>query len=260
MINKNSSRLKETAFSNHNLRTSYVDSQVDYLASLRDSVIFDNYGIQVLVRVPVNEFNEILDNNVDEYSNFVNDRWIETTETVVPLFKEYREVLSSAGMTADGTDAVWPLEVQLPSKLYVPRDSRIVFSEYDCEENQIAREWVVLGTVMKQLSGSKTYTRIARCVPSRQVLVNSANTYEGEFWFEGKQKAPILTGDIRAQGTVWFVNTPISSVRVCEFVDDEENSGSDSENAEVLTNVVKLTPYMSESYFLSKKVSMSVLY
>jgi hypothetical protein len=260
MINKNSSRLKETDFSNHNLRNSYVDSQVEYLAALRDSVIFDNYGVQVLVRVPVNEFDQLLDNYVDEYSNFVNDRWIETTETVVPLFKEYREVLSSAGMTADGTDAVWPLEVQLPSRLHIPRDSRIVFGEYDCEENQIAREWVVLGTVMKQLSDSKTYTRIARCVPSRQVLVNSANTYEGVFWFKGEQKSPLLTGDIRSQGTLWFDNTQVLSVKVCAVTEDEDNSGSDAELPEVLDRVVKLTPYIAEACFSGKRVSISVLY
>lgn len=259
MIKKNSSRLTETNFSEHNLRDSYINSQVEYLASLRDSVIFDNYGIQVLVRVPVNEFDEILDNNVNEYSNFVNDQWIETTETVVPLFEEYRQVLSEAGMTADGTDGIYPLSVELPSKLYLPRDSRIVFSEYDCKEQGIAREWVVLGTVMKQLSGSKSYTRIANCVPSRQVLVNQAATYEGSMWFDYKQRLPSLFNDIRAQGTIWYVNVPILSIKIYNNMNNEE-SGSDSVNPGILTNVIKMTPYVMDASFVCKKVSASVLY
>ena len=258
MIKKNASRLTETNFSDHNLRDSYVNNQVEYLAALRDSVIFDNYGVQVLVRVPVDEFDEVLDNNIDEYSNFVNDNWIETTETVVPLFEEYRQVLSEAGMTADGTDAVWPLSVQLPSKLHLPRDSRIIFNEYDCKEQGISREWVVLGTVMKQLSGSKTYTRIANCVPSRQVLVNQAATYEGTVWFDYKQLAPTLDNSIRAQGTMWYVNVPILSVKIYDTIDDESDSSSDVPG--VLTNIIKLTPYVVDASFVGKRVSASVLY
>lgn len=259
MIKKNSSRLKETDFSNHNLRNSYLNSQVEYLAALRDSTIFDNYGIKVLVRVPVTEFDEVFDNNVDEYSNFVNEQWIETTETVVPLFEEYREVLSEAGMTADGTDGVYPLQVEIPSKLHLPRDSRIVFNEYDCKEQGISREWVVLGTVMKQLSGSKSYTRIANCVPSRQVLINDATTYEGNIWFESRISSPVLISNIQAQGEFWYVNIPVLGVNIYDTVDESGYEESTS-NEPVIGKVKKLTPYVMDSYFISKKISVSVLY
>lgn len=259
MVKKNTSRLKETNFSDHNLRDAYLNSQVEYLAALRDSAIFDNYGVQVLVRVPVNEFQELADNVVDEYNNFVNDNWIETTETVVPKFEEYREILSEAGMTADGTDAVWPLEIIIPSKLHIPRDSRIILNEYDCKEYGISREWVVLGTVMKQLSGSKTYSRIARCVPSRQVLVNKASTYEGTIWFDYKQGEAVIDNSIRAHGTIWYVNTPVLGIKIYNTIEESGESG-ESGTIPVITKPVELAPYVLEAHFVSKKVSASVLY
>ena len=79
------------------------------------------------------------ENYVDEYSNFTNINWIETTETVLPLFKEYRQALSDNGMQADGTDRNLALEVIIPTKLHLPRNSRIVFNEYDNKEFKIAR-------------------------------------------------------------------------------------------------------------------------
>lgn len=255
----NGSRLKETNFSEHNLRASYVDSQVEYLASLRDSVIFDNWGIKVHVRVPANDFGEVFDNNVNEYNNFVNEEWIDTTETVVPLFKEYREVLSEAGMTADGTDAVWPLEVIIPSKLHIPRDSRIVFNEYDCEEQGISREWVVLGTVMKQLSGSKTYSRIARCVPSRQVLVNKATVCSGTFIISGKAGKLVVDDNVRAQGTFVTEHIPVSGFRIYSVLDEsgyDESTGGE----EIVTNAKKLVPYEGDMCLRCKRVSASVLF
>lgn len=259
MVKANSSRLKETNFSDHNLRKSYINSQVEYLASLRDSVIFDNYGIKVLVRVPVTEFGDILSNNVDEYSNFVNENWIETTETVVPLFDEYRQVLSEAGMTADGTDGITCLQISIPSKLYLPRDSRIVFNEYDCNEQGISREWVVLGTVMKQLSGSKTYSRIANCVPSRQVLVNQASTYEGEFYFSSSvDRVPLITSDIRALGEFFFVNNTIESINIFDSTDESGYDESDSGET-VIESAKKITPYQMDAVFTAKRISISVL-
>ena len=110
-------------------------------------------------------------------------------------------------MSADGTDGIYPLEVMIPTKLHLPRDSRLgVFSEYDSRENEIVREWTVLGTQMKQLSGSKTYTRVANCVPSRKDTFISANTCLATIWFDHEQFYLEKSRDIRAQGNIWFVN------------------------------------------------------
>lgn len=203
------SRLKEIDFSSYNLRDAYITSNVEYLAALRDEALFSNWGIKVLIRIPAHE-EELAENFVDEYSNFVNIEWIDTVETVVPKFNDYRINVSDEGMTADGTTGVYPLEIIIPTKLHLPRNSRIILSEHDAYENQIAREWVVLSTQMKQLSGSKTYSQIADCTPARKETFNSANTtYLSEFWFDYEIETPIKISDIQAQGIIWFLRDGI---------------------------------------------------
>lgn len=172
MVRTNPSHLKETDFSSFNLRDAYVTDYVDYAAAIRDEYIFSNTGITVTVKVPK------IENNVDEYSNFVDDDFIITSETVVPLFKQYRQNVSANGMAADGTDGVYPLQIILPTKLHLPRNSRIVLDEFNSREEKIAREWTVLGTEMLQLSGSKTYSRVANCVASRQVIQRTGEVEE----------------------------------------------------------------------------------
>ena len=217
----NLSRLKETAFSRYNLRDAYISEIAEYIGDLRDSAIFDNYGTKVLIRIPLDDNGELKDNFVDEYNNFVNINWMDTSESVVPLFKEYRQVLSEEGMTADGVDGIYPLEVIIPSKLHLPRNSRIVFNEYNCREEKVAREWTVLGTVMKQLSDSKTYSRIANCVPSRQSLYNNIETALGTIWFDWNKDCKLDNyNNIRAQGTIWFLRNGIDQTKVKKIIQD----------------------------------------
>ena len=229
------STLQETDFSSYNLRDAYINESIELLAALRDEALFSNWGIKVLIRVPAHE-EEVADNLVDEYSNFLNMEWIDTVETVVPKFNDYRINVSDEGMTADGTTGVYPLEVLLPSKLYLPRDSRIILSEHDAYENKIAREWVVLSTQMKQLSGSKTYSQIADCVPARKETYNSTNTsYLSEFWFEYGLEQPIKIEDVRAQGIIWFLRDGISRTKMVigkRYDETYEQVTHDSEYAE----------------------------
>lgn len=203
---KKVSRLKETDYSRFNLRDAYITDIVDYVATIRDSAMFDNYGIKVLLRIPVDDSGELNENNVDCYSNFVDVTWKDTTETVIPLFNEYRQNVSVDGMSADGTDGLYPLEVLIPSKLHLPKNSRIIFSEFNSNEEQISREWTVLGTQMKQLSGSKTYSRVANCVPSRQGSMDSGELSKGTIWFDYavSDNFEHFT-DIRAFGRIWFL-------------------------------------------------------
>ena len=216
------SRLKETAFSQYNLRDAYITDMSDYVAALRDCSLLSNYSLQVLVRIPAVD-SEMRSNNIDEYSNFVNTEWIDTTESVIPLFNEYRQVLSEYGLTADGTnDFMLPLQVILPTKLYLPRDSRIILNERDCMDNKVAREWQVLGTMRKQLSNGMTYSNVANCVPARQTTYNTRDLGGPHtIWFDGycHEKCMEIIKDIRAQGTIWFVNKPINrneSIRAIE--------------------------------------------
>ena len=205
--NINKSRLSEIDFSSYNLRDAYITEIPEYYSALRDEAIFSNYGIKVLVRIPADDDFNYDENDVDEYSNYVNVNWIDTVESIVPKFTEYRQNVSEHGMSADGTDGLYPLECLIPTKLHLPRNSRIVFSEYDSNENKIVREWTVLGTQMKQLSGSKTYTRIAECVPSRQESFTSANIEEHTFWFDYLLRSLNKDNQIRAQGNIWFIHS-----------------------------------------------------
>lgn len=202
---KKVSRLKETDYSQFNLRDAYITDIADYVAAQRDSALFDNYGINVLVRIPSLN-GEVNENNVDEYSNFVDIEWMDSTETVIPLFNEYRQNVSIDGLSADGTDGIYPLTVILPTKLHLPKNSRIIFSEFNSNEEQISREWTVLGTQMKQLSGSKTYSRVANCVPSRQGSMDSGELSKGTIWFDYtvNNNFEHFT-DIRAFGRIWFL-------------------------------------------------------
>lgn len=149
-----------------NLRSSIEGAQVDYLAALRDGALLDTFGLPVEIKVPK------IENNLDEYINFVDDDFYISRTVVVPNFDEYRTVLSQLGQTAEEN---YPLEVIIPSALHLPRNSRIVLSEYDANENKTSREWRVLSTEIKQLSNSKTYSRIAYCVPARSTVQNTAN-------------------------------------------------------------------------------------
>lgn len=231
------SRLQETDFSSYNLRDAYINESVELLAALRDEALFSNWGIKVLVRVPAHE-EDINENNVDEYSNFVDIEWIDTVETVVPKFNDYRINVSDEGMTADGTTGVYPLEILLPSKLYLPRNSRIILSEHDAYENKIAREWVVLSTQMKQLSGSKSYSQIADCTPARRTTYDSANTsYLSEFWFDYTIDVPVKVDEIKAQGIIWFLREGISRNKLVigkRYNETYEQVTNDSEYAEYI--------------------------
>lgn len=202
--NTNLSRLNEVNFSNFNLRDAYITQNVEYLSSLRDESLFSNYGLRVLIRIPLTDDFTLEDNYLDEYSNFVNIEWQDTVESVVPKFTQYRQNVSDDGMAADGIDGIYPLEVVIPTKLHLPRNSRIIFNEYDSKENKIAREWTVLGTVMKQLSDSKSYTRIANCVPSRKSSYENINTSLGTIWFDWLSDCLYKTDALRATGTIWF--------------------------------------------------------
>ena len=52
-----------------NYRSEIEAAQIDYLASLRDSSFFNLYGIKVEIRTPK------IENNLDEYINYVDDEW-----------------------------------------------------------------------------------------------------------------------------------------------------------------------------------------
>ena len=205
MTNTRNSRLEETDWSQFNLRDAYITDIAEYVAALRDESLLSNFSLRALIRIPLDDEDEIVDNYVDEFSNFVNTKWLDTTESIIPLFKEYRENLSVHGMTADSsTDALWPLEILIPTKLHLPRNSRIILSEYDSNEYKIAREWTVLGTQMKQLSNSKTYSRVANCVPSRQTTFDSLNAeYLGTIWFDWYIHE-VVKEKLRASGIIWF--------------------------------------------------------
>lgn len=203
------SRLQETDFSKFNLRDAYITSYPEYAAALRDEALFSNYGIKALIKVPK------IENNVDEYSNFVDDDFIITTESIIPRFEQYRQNVSVEGMSADGTEGLYPLEVIIPTKLHLPKNSRIVLTEYSSREFILAREWTVLSTEMKQLSGSKTYSRVAYCVPSRQSIHRTTEFEElyGIFYFNifDLSVADITkTQDIRSNWVFYFNTYPVS--------------------------------------------------
>jgi hypothetical protein len=141
-----------------NHRGAIEQTQIDYLAALRDGAFFDNFGIKVQVKIPK------IENNLDEYINYIDDDFYVEETVVVPKFKEYRNVLSQLGQSAEED---YPLEIAIPSALHLPRNSRIILNEYNANENRTAREWRVLSTELKQISNSKTYSKIAYCVPAR---------------------------------------------------------------------------------------------
>lgn len=209
-----SSLLRETDYSSFNLRDSFITDITELISDLRDEAIFSNYGIKVLIRIPAKE------NEVDEYSNFVDIGWIETTESVVPLFKDYRDNVSVEGMTAEQSE-LYPLQILIPSKLHLPRFSHIIFTEYNSKDEKIAREWQVLSTQMKQLSDAKTYSRVAWCVPARKetwnITIINQISVPGTilFWYDSiPEEGIIIDKTIKASGTIWFSNDemPIAHV------------------------------------------------
>ena len=223
MVNTNNgSRLEEINFSANNLRDSYITSQADYIAALRDEALFSNWGITVLVRVPAEDRDNLNINNVDEYSNFVDIHWIDTTETVIPKFDMYHEHVSDEGMQMDGTDGVYPLEIMVPTKLFLPKNSRIILSEYDAREQKIAREWVVLSTQVKQLSGSVSYTQIANCVPARKETYNNSHvTGLGTIYFDCSVSGVTVQKHISSQNTIWFIRDGIKDELISKgYVND----------------------------------------
>ena len=204
-MKKNSkSFLAENNFSSYNLRDAYITDIVDYLAVLRDESIFSNYGIKALIRIPSDKDGNILENNIDEYSNFVDKYWIDITETVVPKFTAYRQNISQYGMSADGIDGLYPLEVIIPSKLHLPRNSRIIFTEYNGFDDKIAREWVVLSTLQKQLSASKTYSKVANCVPAREGSYDNCEMAIGNIYFDYSINNLLKTKKIHSLNIIWF--------------------------------------------------------
>ena len=234
MVKKIKSRLQETDFSRINLRDVYITEYPEYAAALRDEALFSNYGIKALVKVPK------IENNVDEYSNFVDDDFIITTESVVPKFEQYRQNVSVEGMAADGTEGLYPLEVLIPTKLHLPKNSRIVLTEYNSNEFMIAREWTVLSTEMKQLSGSKTYTRIAYCVPSRQSIHHTGQFPEqyGILYFNTHSVEGIeISHKLRAHTCFYFNIKPVSLRNTVSWDEIQENlDSSDHEVQEVPGN------------------------
>jgi len=227
------SRLKETDFSKFNLRDAYITSYPEYASALRDEAIFSNFGIKALVKVPK------IENNVDEYSNFVDDDFIITTESVVPKFEQYRQNVSVNGMAADGTEGLYPLEVLIPTKLHLPKNSRIVLTEFDSNEYVLAREWVVLSTEMKQLSGSKTYSRVAYCVPARQSIHRTTEFEElyGIFYFNINpiEYGITINKTLRAHGEFYFVTNPVS-LRKGYYEETQENLIDGSNYQETVIN------------------------
>ena len=213
------SRLKETDFSRINLRDVYITSYPEYAAALRDEALFSNYGIKATIKVPK------IENNVDEYSNFVDDDFITTVESVVPKFEQYRQNVSEEGMAADGIQGLYPLEVLIPTKLHLPKNSRIILTEYNSKEEIIAREWVVLSTEMKQLSGSKTYTRVANCVPARQTIHRTSefeNSF-GTFYFDLDTVALEIHKNIRAKTVFYFNVYPVSLEKGATYEEIQED-------------------------------------
>jgi hypothetical protein len=158
-----------------NYRSEIEAAQIDYLASLRDSSFFNLYGIKVEIRTPK------IENNLDEYINYVDDEWNKLQSIVVPQFKEYRRILSMLGQTAESN---YPLDILIPSALHLPQNSRIILNEYDSNENRIAREWRVLSTESKQISNSKTYARVAHCVPARANIYKTTKPCSVECYAE----------------------------------------------------------------------------
>lgn len=158
-----------------NYRSEIEAAQIDYLASLRDSSFFNLYGIKVEIRTPK------IENNLDEYINYVDDEWNKLQSIVVPQFKEYRRILSMLGQTAESN---YPLDILIPSALHLPQNSRIILNEYDSNENRIAREWRVLSTESKQISNSKTYARVAHCVPARANIYKTVKPCSAECYAE----------------------------------------------------------------------------
>ena len=149
----------------NNLRNSVVNPYAKYAGALRDCVIFQNYGIRVTVKIPR------IENNLDIYNNFDDEDigWDTDEIMVVPKFKEYRLILSKLGQTAEEN---YPLEIAIPTNYHLPRDSRIILNEKNSEQEQVAREWRVLSTTLKQIDN--TYTRLAACVPARVTEIQTS--------------------------------------------------------------------------------------
>lgn len=168
-----------------NYRSTFKGKQIDYLASLRDSAIYNLYGVRATARIPK------IENNVDEYQNFKDDEFDTQQIICVPEFTDYRQVLSQYGMSAeDNVD--YPLDILIPSALHLPRNSRIILSEFDASENKVGREWRVLSTETKQLSNSKSYTKVAHCVPSRTSVLVTTTALEIECVSQIEQIYPEL--------------------------------------------------------------------
>ena len=257
-VNGNS-RLEEIKHSSFNLRDAYITDQAEYLAAIRDEALFSNFGIKALIRVPIDEWGEVIDNNVDEYSNFVDVTWMDTTESVIPLFKEYRQNLSEEGMTADGTMGLYALEIIIPTKLHLPRNSRIILSEFNSREEKIAREWTVLGTQMKQMSGSKTYSRVANCVPSRQTTFDSLNSVMlGPIWFDYVIRE-INKYNLNALGNIWFLGQTIPTGALTKhYITDSIYEKVDEEIIYLESIALKLKYLASTKYIQESSTGFNI--
>lgn len=250
------SKLQETDFSQINLRDTYITSYPDYAARLRDEAIFSNYGIKAIVKTPK------IENNVDEYSNFVDDDFIITTESIVPKFEQYRQNVSVEGMSADGTEGLYPLEVLIPTKLHLPKNSRIVLTEYNSNEHLIAREWTVLSTEMKQLSGSKTYSRIAYCVPARQSIHRTGefDKMYGIFYYNIHPVVEkVKTRDLRALTTFYFDHSTVHLTKAVIINYAEMIEDTDFITQEVIVPNIAVPPEINEAFLSEGGFEMKTL-
>jgi hypothetical protein len=80
---------------------------------------------------------------------------------------------------------------------------------------------MVLGTIQKQLSDSKTYSRIAHCVPARQGTTENIETNEHTIWFDWDCGNIEHVNTIRAQGIIWFEKSRINGMYVRKVLSDE---------------------------------------
>ena len=74
-------------------------------------------------------------------------------------------------------------------------------------ETRFIPKWnLLILTQMKQLSGSKAYTRIAQCVPARKESYKNIHTNLATFWFDCFTERFSKDDRLRAQGEFWFVH------------------------------------------------------
>lgn len=144
-------------FGINNYRKALIEQAADYIWIARDQALMLK-GMYVTVFIPKNE------NNIDEYSDFVDDSddYYQIQTYIEPQFDKYVMTLSLLGQDMERD---YPLEVSIMSRVHLPRNSIIQIPEINSAEQPITREWRVLSTSIKQVG--KIYTRTANCTPAR---------------------------------------------------------------------------------------------